>query len=347
MTEGSYQAGNSDASGFKANHDWPRNPFVFIVGCPRSGTTLLRRMVNAHPQIAITRETHWISRWFKTRTGLTPEGMVTPELIPSLFQYHRFPALSLAREEVERLTASGDPLSYADFVTALFDLHGKKQGKPLVGDKTPGYVRNIPLLHSLWPKVRFVHLIRDGRDVCLSMRHWRMAERALGNYPTWAEDPVSTIALWWEWHVRLGRLGGLSLAPGQYWELRYESLVSQPEKACMALCNYLEIPFDGAMLRYNEGRTRECHKLSANKAWLPPTPGLRDWRSQMDPHDLERFEAVASELLDELDYPRGISRPEPEWLKHACFMRDLFTRHVSLPAETRRKDEPQIQDAAR
>ena len=58
------------------------NPFVFIVGCPRSGTTLLQRMVDAHSQIAIVPETHWIARWFEKRKGLTPEGFVRAKLIP-------------------------------------------------------------------------------------------------------------------------------------------------------------------------------------------------------------------------------------------------------------------------
>ena len=57
------------------------NPCVFIVGCPRSGTTLLRRMVSAHPQIVITPEAHWIPLWFEQRRGLTPDGFITPELI--------------------------------------------------------------------------------------------------------------------------------------------------------------------------------------------------------------------------------------------------------------------------
>src|SRR5207247_2425966 len=68
----------------------PVNPFVFIVGCPRSGTTLLQRMVDAHSQIAIVPETHWIARWFEKRKGLTPEGFVRAKLIPKLLKNRRF-----------------------------------------------------------------------------------------------------------------------------------------------------------------------------------------------------------------------------------------------------------------
>ena len=60
------------------------NPYVFIVGSARSGTTLLQRMVDAHPQVAVINEARFIPRYFNKRTGLTPEGFVTPELIPKL-----------------------------------------------------------------------------------------------------------------------------------------------------------------------------------------------------------------------------------------------------------------------
>src|SRR5260370_3154585 len=71
------------------------NPYVFIVGCPRSGTTLLQRIVNAHSQIAIMPESHWIPRLFDKRKGLTPEGLVTPELIPHLLAQPDFAGLPI------------------------------------------------------------------------------------------------------------------------------------------------------------------------------------------------------------------------------------------------------------
>jgi Sulfotransferase family len=105
------------------------NPYVFIVGSTRSGTTLLQRIVDAHPQIAVVHETHWITRYFERRTGLTPEGFVTPELIPKLLEYRRFPKMKVGREELERLMNSDEPVSYSSFVSAIFDLYGQRKGK--------------------------------------------------------------------------------------------------------------------------------------------------------------------------------------------------------------------------
>ncbi len=109
------------------------NPYVFIVGSTRSGTILLQRMVDTHPQIAVIHETHWIALYFEKRTGLTPEGFVTPELIPKLLEYRRFPKMKVGREELERLKNSDEPVSYPSFVSALFDLYGQRKGKSLEG----------------------------------------------------------------------------------------------------------------------------------------------------------------------------------------------------------------------
>src|SRR5215471_5019118 len=141
------------------------NPFLFIVGCPRSGTTLLQRMLNAHPQLAIAPESHWIPRLHAKPWALTPEGLVKPKLIRRLLAHPKFARLNISREELLRLAGNGQPTTYASLVSKIYDLYGSARGKTLVGDKTPDYVRTIETLHVLWPVARFVHLIRDGRDV--------------------------------------------------------------------------------------------------------------------------------------------------------------------------------------
>jgi hypothetical protein len=301
------------------------NPYLFIVGCPRSGTTLMQRMVDAHPLIAVTPETHWIPRFIQQRIGVSADGMATSELVPALLEYYRFALLNIPREQVEELAGSGEPISYARFVTGIFNLYGQARGKPLVGDKTPGYVRFLPTLHELWPQARLVHLIRDGRDVCLSLLNWEKADRILGRYPTWTQDRVTTAALFWERHVRSGRKAPVSREPDLYCEIRYESLVACPEEECLRLCAFLGVSFDEAMLRFHVGRTREEPGLSAKHAWLPVTRGLRDWRTQMPPEDVERFEAAAGDLLAELGYQRAYPTLRPEAIAHAAQIRDQFT----------------------
>lgn len=305
------------------------NPYLFIVGCPRSGTTLLQRIVNAHPSITITHETHWIAKWYERRKGVTDEGTVTPELVSRLAAYHRFERWPMEREDLERIISGDEPVSYADFVSGFFDLYREHSGKRLVGDKTPEYVRYIPTLHELWPRARFVQIIRDGRDVCLSATNWKKSSNLAERFPTWREHPTTTAALWWEWLTRLGREDGQPLGPTLYKEVRYESLVSDPAAECEALCDFLSLPYDSGMLRFHEGRESEDPNLDAKKAWRPVTSGLRKWQSQMFPDDIERFEAAAGDLLDELGYPRAVPDPSPQALESASEVRESFIRTMT------------------
>jgi hypothetical protein len=302
------------------------NPYVFIVGCARSGTSLLKRMIDAHSQVAIARESHWIPTYFEARTGLTPAGRVAPSLIDALIANPRFSRMKLTRSDLNRLLEAQKNPSYSEFVSAMFDLYARRRGKEYAGDKTPGYVKQIPALHSLWPQARFVHLIRDGRDVCLSALGWKAAERGPGRFATWADDPVATAALWWEWHVRLGREAAGQLPPGRYHEIRYESLVADPETVCRGLCDFLEIGYEDAVLRPHDRRgPRGAH--DSKMAWRPISPGLRDWRSQMQKQDLEVFEALSGDLLIELGYGRGVHSPAPSAVHRAEAVRRSFVSH--------------------
>jgi hypothetical protein len=318
------------------------NPYVFIVGCARSGTTLLQRLINAHDQIAITPESHWICRLFEQGRGVTPEGMVTPELIPLVLEdlNPRFARLNIGQQELLRLLENDCAVPYASFVSGIFDLYGKAKGKELVGNKTPGFVRKIHTLQRLWPQARIVHLIRDGRDVCLSMINRPLNRVNRGPLCTWARDPVTTAGLWWEWNVKLGRQAGNSLDSRQYYEMRYELLVAQPGEECAALCAFLSLQYQEAMLRFHEGRKKTASPSDAKHAWLPSagdesefqlrpiTAGLRDWRSQMSLDDVERFEAAAGGLLEELGYTRAFRRLQPERLEDASRIRESFARNA-------------------
>ena len=301
------------------------NPYVFFVGCPRSGTTLLQRIGNAHPLLAVLHETRWITRLWEERIGVTPDGFVTPEMIEELPRQSRFKVLRMNPEDLRRVHEENPNASYAEFVTALFDYVGVRRAKQLVGDKTPAYVRRLPTLHTLWPTAKFVHIIRDGRDVWLSVREWGMGP--VGK-DTWDDDQVATTGFWWELNVRLGREAARMLGPSLYYELRYEALVERLRSSVRKLCAFLGLRYDAAMLEFHEGRTREEPQLDAKKAWRPVTPGLRDWQSEMTPHDLASFEAAAGDLLDELGYPRSSSPLSPEEIDRARQLRQAYADQV-------------------
>lgn len=276
-----------------------KNPFLFVVGCQRSGTTMLQRMLDAHPQLAVAYDSLFITRAIKGEAlGFDPP---MSEAVLELARAHpRFSRLKLSEEAVARAAAGASV--YSEFVTGIYDELARKHGKPLAGEKSPGYCRHLPRLHALMPWVKIVHLIRDGRDIALSIRDWGKGAAKL---ELWKTEPIAAGALWWRRDVIRGCGDGRRLPSGVYREVRYEELVADPEGGLRGLAVFLGLPFDGAMAEYHLGRMKEKAGLSAKAAWLPPTKGIRDWRGQMSERDRELFEALAGAQLAMLGYERG------------------------------------------
>jgi hypothetical protein len=311
-----------------------RDPFVYVVGCPRSGTTLVQRMLDAHPDLAVSRSTHWVTLPLRDAAWSLPHGRVTPELAEQVVAFRRFPKMDVEPEAVRRLAATDPPPRYEDFVRGVYALFASGRDKPLAGDKTPAYVRWIPALSDWFPTARFVHVIRDGRDVCLSLLDPKNEKKRaqLAAFSTWGDDPVATAALRWEWDVRLGREGGAAVGADRYLELRYEALVEDPDAACRSLCGFLGLEARPEMVRFHEGRSRPGEGRDAKHAWSPVTPGLREWRRDMAPGDRARIEAVAGPLLDELGYPRP-DAAGPEDLVRAAALRAVFAHEARQQGE--------------
>ncbi len=189
--------------------------------------------------------------------------------------------------------------SFADVIAAVFQAYADQQGKIRWGDKTPIYVLWIPLLAELFPTGRFVHVIRDGRDVALSYL----------SVP-WGPTDIWGCAVKWRRDVGTGLRDARLLGDDRCLEIRYEELVRDTRATLSRICAHASLPFDEHMLDYHRDDAssvgardnRAAYHASATK---PPTPGLRDWRTQMAPDQLMAFEAVAGDLLAELGYGRG------------------------------------------
>jgi hypothetical protein len=251
----------------------PQHVFPFVVGCSRSGTTLLRAMLDGHRELAVPPESHFA-------------------LARSVRSLRR----ALARDPWFALWEIDAPdlrgLDCADAVRALFAAYAAARGKPRYADKTPHYVSHLPRLAARFLEARFVHVVRDGRDVALSLLQ-----------VPWGPDTVEEAALHWRRRVLEGRAAGLPA--DRYREVRYEALVADPERELRALAAWLELEYDAAMLAYPGRPLRVPYPEHHRGLALAPTPELRDWRREMAPEDVARFEAVAGDALAELGYLDG------------------------------------------
>jgi hypothetical protein len=284
----------------------PQAVFPFIVGCPRSGTTLLQAMLDSHPELAVPPESHFIPRleraFGRGWSGLAREG----RFVDTLFAGRRFQLWGFTREEVAEMLERCRPDDVGGAIRLLFATWAAREGKTAYADKTPRYLAHLERLARLFPEARFVHLIRDGRDVALSLAE------AFERGPRTATQA----ALYWGTRVAEGRRQGQAL-PGRYLELRYERLVAEPDAALRELCEFIEVRFDPAMV--NPGsRARSIASRYPDPDVHPnlgrPLELRRSWREQLSKPERRRFELFAGELLAELGYEveEAWSGPEAE-----------------------------------
>ncbi|HUF09817.1 MAG TPA: sulfotransferase [Rhodothermales bacterium] len=281
-----------------------RNPIVFAVGCARSGTTLLQRMLDNHPELAVANDTHFIlSVIDKALLGDGNDPIMTAKIVDDTLSYYRFSRLGLNEAQVR--AAAENARTYSGFVSNLYDVFGSLHGKPFAGEKTPSYCASIPKLSSLFPDAKFIHLMRDGRDVALSVLEWadrRDRKRGPARLEFWEQDPLATTALWWSRSVRRAMEGADLLGPDLVLTLHHRELVADSEGSTRRVCDFLGLRYSDAMARYYEGKENPGGTGSAKRRWLRPTPGLRDWRTQMSVEDREVFSGLAGDVLEVAGY---------------------------------------------
>jgi len=273
---------------------------IFVVGCHRSGKTLLRLMLDSHPQMAVPPESHFLTEAVARRRKLTDRsGQVRPTaFVHFLRHHHHFQNWGLPIEAVQARLGEISPLTLSAALASPFEAYARRQGKVRWGDKTPMYVRHLPVLASLFPGGTIVHLIRDGRDVAASTV-------ARGYIPE-----IWSTAYHWKSMVSAGQRDGARLN-GRYLEIRYEEFVASPRETLQLICERAGLPFDEAMLDYPRRfkdavqQRRRDRRVRMGVA-LPPTPGLRKWREELSPAQVGAFEAVAGDLLETLGYRRSL-----------------------------------------
>jgi hypothetical protein len=278
---------------------------VFVVGCPRSGTTLLQLMLHAHHRIALPPETRFVLPAYERR--LSFGDLREPDNRAGLARWitgreeTRFHELGVAPAGVAERIAQGPPTLGSALGIAL-ESYARRHGKVRWGDKRPAYALHVEEILRLFPDAQFVHLVRDGRDCAASL---------LG-MPWWHSGFHEAVATWAQ-VMDVTRRHASALGPDSWHEVRYEDLLADPEPRLRELCAYLGEEFDPGMT--------EPHRLAgaavpARKTWHRRTHGALDvsragsWSTRLSPDQIRLCEAVLGERLTRHGYRlSGAGRP--------------------------------------
>jgi hypothetical protein len=265
---------------------------LILLGVSRSGTTLLRVVLDRSPGLAIPDESFFVPLLAR-RNGRTIDAerfLDDVSRIPTIRDWGLTPA------DLSRRVRSGMRIGAA--IAAIFEAYADAAGKPRWGDKTPMYMRHLALLEELFPQAQYVHLIRDGRDAALSF-----LEMPEGTFTrTWAHPRTpAQFACLWRKEVGDARALGRHVGPTRYLEVRYEELVADAESVVREICAFAAVAFEPAMLDYT-GSVDVSAKPHQQRLLTPPTTGVRSWREDMSTSNVAAFDAVAGDLLEDLGY---------------------------------------------
>ncbi len=286
-------------------------PMPIIVGSPRSGTTLLRLMLDSHPELTIPPETGFLTLAPKLRgTG----DKLREKFLRAVTTYPQptpnWPDFEISENAFRAALTDIVPFTVPEGFRAFYQLYAARIGKPRWGDKTPLYCLKLDVIRRVLPEARFIHIIRDGRDSALSLREMRFSPGR----------KIETQAAYWRKNILSARRAGLGRP--DYMEVRYEDLILNTRVALERICAFVGLSYEESMLHYytraperlreHKGRlrpdgtpllTREQRVSQQQRATEPPDPAcVFAWKQSMSPEERKNFQRVAGALLKDLGY---------------------------------------------
>ena len=257
----------------RAAFDTPVRPManspIFICGALRSGTTLLRLMIDHHPALSNPGEFDFMFDWPEDASGE-----------PDLAGHHK----RLEKSWIFANTGlqADQTLDHPALIHSFSDAY-RSPDKIL----TINIHRNFERIPVLYPNARYVHLVRDPRDVARSCVNMGWAGNTYYGVESWIASERSFEAL------------SKIVPAGRIHRMRYESLITQPEEELSALCAFVGVLFDPTMLRYGDSSTYQS-----------PDPGLiEQWRRKMSPREISRLESKVGPMLAIRGYRASVTNP--------------------------------------
>lgn len=291
---------------------------IFIVGNPRSGTTMFRLMLAAHSKINIPPESEFIVRLYQKYGHIQSfkkekllnilSDLCGDNAIVNLEEQWQI-SLSGFDENIERLFGK----SYAEFCESLyiFYAHAKGlDGKAMWGDKNNAYGNYVDVLTDLYPQAKFIHIVRDGRAVLSSYQQLDI-DKNQKYAPLLPKDPVVVAENWVDMVDRIDR-HLQRFASGHYITVRYEDILDDFELSISKVCDFLGVNYEHSMKLFHQVNIKHLME-PVNYSWKENTRKPLDrgkataWRERLSPNDICRFESVAASKLVQHGYKTDTS----------------------------------------
>lgn len=285
------------------------NP-IFIIGNPRSGTTLLRLILDSHPELVVPPECGFLVWWRSKYKDWSVEDSRSKKKLDAVLKDFRtskkmetweldFAALSTYI--LERM-----PKNYGELGACLYEFYSLKINGEVLrwGDKNNFYIKEIPTIHLIHPEAQFLFITRDGRDVACSYRELNRRD-IQSRYAPRLPDDICEIAQEWATNNRkaLQDLGKDEIR--RHW-VRYEDLVSEPEDAVRSICEFLGVEFFHRQLDFfkssSSGEPKEFLQWKENIRKPIQTTSVGRYKDELTEDQIMRFQEKAGAMLKALGY---------------------------------------------
>lgn len=272
-------------------------PF-FIVGSSRSGSTLLRLMLASHSRIAIPSETWYLIALLEQFPcdRLLRESEISA-VVSMMTSHYTWPDMGLEATEFRHRAANLSGVRLRDLVEIVYRWHMEVEGKSRWGDKTPAYIEIVPALTAMFADAKFIHLIRDGRDVAKSFQRQ-------GWHGPWMHGYTRE----WLRAVELDLKLGKTPLNERILRVRYEDLVLHPEATLRGICAFIDERFEHRMLLWR-GRIEEAIPAREKRIHSSLARGINPsdvgrWKREMTSREVFVAEALIGTQLSHFGYER-------------------------------------------
>ncbi len=272
------------------------NAPVFVVGCPRSGTTLLYNMLLSSGNFAVYLAESNVFNLLAPRFGNLGVRANREKLTNAWLQSKLFRASFLDAQEIRDKVMS-ECRNAGDFLRIVMQEIARSQGVRRWADNSPEELLHALTIKKTVPDALFIHMIRDGRDVSLSLD--ARPHKWVRPFPWDRQNSLLVTGVFWEWIVQGGRRQGASLG-GDYLEVRFEDLQAEPRTTLQRIGDFIRHDLDyERIMRVGIGSVSEPNTSFKGDSGSP----VGRWKKKMSPEKLAMFEELVGATLKELGYP--------------------------------------------
>jgi len=270
---------------------------IFIVGAPRSGTTMLAVLLDRHSKIAISPETQFFTE-FAPQFLSQIHTLSNEELVEIAVTHNRIKDLQLNRDVVLGVF-NNYPKSLTSLLRALIECHAIKNGKIIPGEKTPGHIQHVPDILTAFPNAKVICVIRDGRDVVRSLMNVVWAEpnnpRRFGLFCTQ-----------WNHFAKITKQYTQCFSKEQFLVLKYEEIVESPAKSLRIACDFIGVEYEQTQLHdtVSSDVVPAWEKEWKSKATRGVDPKrIYAWRQEADCGQVWAMNCMMGRTLKDWGYP--------------------------------------------